>query len=268
MPRCKCRICGADLDTETAYKVIIKNKNRYYCSQEEYETYVKEREHAEWLVAQIKEALKHILNVPAIVNTYVYKEWAEWNKIASNEVILNYLLENKDLLHGRVAPMTGNEFARIKYLSTILRNSLQSYQEQQAISKPHKQIKEVSVEEYVAKYLDPILDFKADVTFEERAEIIINPMFLEDGLIAEAIRKLSYDEFLATPYWETITTYKRQKANFKCERCGSSKHTQTHHKTYAHHGYEHNIDVINEDLIVLCEDCHRQEHHIDPDDEI
>ena len=36
--RAKCRICGRQLDTNTAYKITDKNgKNKYFCSQSEYE---------------------------------------------------------------------------------------------------------------------------------------------------------------------------------------------------------------------------------------
>jgi YHS domain-containing protein len=38
MARCKCKICGTQLNTTEAYKITDKNgKNRYYCSATEYE---------------------------------------------------------------------------------------------------------------------------------------------------------------------------------------------------------------------------------------
>ena len=40
--------------------------------------------------------------------------------------------------------------------------------------------------------------------------------------------------------------------------CGSDKNLSTHHNTYENHGYEHKNEVINKDLIVLCQDCHNK----------
>ena len=38
MARCKCKICGTQLNTTEAYKIIDKNgNNKYYCSASEFE---------------------------------------------------------------------------------------------------------------------------------------------------------------------------------------------------------------------------------------
>lgn len=264
---CKCRICGKKLNTETAYKVVVKNKNKYYCSEEEYNNYMQQREYNEALVEDIKKTLCCIMDVGFLGNTFIYKEWEEWKKIAPNEVILNYLTENKEFLCGKLKILAGNEYGRIKYLSTVIKNNLSDYQNQAPSITIENHIKDVSIDEYIAKYLDSNLMFDPKVTREERFAMIINPKFQNEELIAEAINKLSYKEFLETPYWETITDYKRSRADFKCEQCGSSINTCTHHKTYSRHGYEHRSDVIDNDLIVLCRECHQKEHHID-DDEI
>lgn len=269
MAKCKCRICGKELDSTTAYKVVIKNHNRYFCSQEEYEEHKQKREHEDTLVENIKKTSCYIMNQSFIGSTFFYKEWELWKKIAPNDIILDYLTENKERLREKVSSITSSEFARIRYLSTVLKNSLLDYQSNKTSTKQSAKIKPVTIEEYVAKYLDPNLDFKPDITMEDRIKMILGPHFENDELIAQTIRKLSYDEFLKTPYWEAITYYKRSQADFKCERCGSSTNTQTHHKTYAHHGYEHRSEVIDHDLIVLCKECHQKEHDmIDADDEI
>lgn len=262
---CKCRICGKKLNTETAYKVVIKNKNRYYCSQEEYDMYIENQKRTAELKQNIKDILCYIFNMPAIVNTLIYKEWQEWNQIATDQIIFDYLEENKIFLQDKVSQTSPTEYAKIKYLSAILKNSLNDYQKDEP--RPERKIKDVTIEEYVAKYLDPNLSFNPEVTLAERVRIIIDPLFLEDDLIAETVNSLTYEEFLTTPYWNTITDYKKEQANFKCKQCGSNKHTCTHHKTYAHHGYEHTLEVINQDLVVLCDACHKKIHNIN-DDEI
>lgn len=263
---CKCRICGEKLDTETAYKVTIKNKNKYYCSEQEYNEFIKQKEYAQQLKQDIKDIICDIFDIPAIVNTIVYKEWQDWNQLAADEVILNYLQENKTFFRNKIQGMDNTEYNKIKYLSAILKNSLNDFQKSE--SKVQIKIKDVTIEEYVAKYLDPNLSFKADITAAEKIQLIMDPLFLEDDLIIQAVNNLSYDEFLQTPYWDAVTTYKKEKSNHKCQRCGKTIRLDTHHKTYEHHGQEHNTAIADEDLIVLCRTCHENEHHINDDDEI
>ena len=42
---------------------------------------------------------------------------------------------------------------------------------------------------------------------------------------------------------------------FKCERCGSKKDLQVHHKTYKRKGHE-----LPGDVELLCKTCHEKEH--------
>ena len=268
--KCKCKICGATLDTQTAYKVVKKTPsgkrtNIYCCSQEEYDADTELKAKASKLKDKIRHTLAYIFDVPEIMNTAVFKEWNEWNQIATNETILDYLDEHKEWLREKTIFIESSEYARIRYLSTILKNNLIDYQknkESKSESSVASKIKPVTIEEYVAKYLDPNLSFNPNISIEDRIKAIINPSFEDDTLIAKAIVQLSYDEFLITPYWITITDYKRSEADFKCEKCGSSTNTCTHHKTYERHGYEHRLDVINNDLVVLCKECHCKEHNL------
>lgn len=68
--------------------------------------------------------------------------------------------------------------------------------------------------------------------------------------------------FLRTPYWNAISLYAKSKANFSCQLCNSKENLRTHHRTYERHGYEHRDEVIKQDLIVLCDDCHSKFHDI------
>lgn len=266
MARCKCKICGAILDTQTAYKVVVKDHNKFYCSQEEYETYTEEKKKARQLEKDIKDILCDIFGTQIIFNTLIFKEWQDWKKIASNEIILRYLQENEHMLHNKIIGVKNAEFNRIKYFSTVLKNSLGDFKNKTTVT---RKIKNITIEEYVAKYLDPGLCFSIDVPEEDRVRIIIDPKFEDDTLISQTIKQMTYDEFLATPYWQTITNYKHAHSNYKCEKCGNSTELRTHHKTYTNHGREHRMDVINNDLIVLCQKCHHEVHGIsDSDDEI
>lgn len=75
--------------------------------------------------------------------------------------------------------------------------------------------------------------------------------------IIEKLRGMQYSEFLNTPYWTTVSLFTKKRAKFRCEICGSEGPLQTHHKTYEHRGCE---SAHPEDLICLCEECHKKQH--------
>ena len=62
-----------------------------------------------------------------IINTVLWKEWKIWNKVASNEVIGNYLEENKEYLSSAISQLEDVEFLRVRYLSAVLKNKLGDY---------------------------------------------------------------------------------------------------------------------------------------------
>ena len=82
-------------------------------------------------------------------------------------------------------------------------------------------------------------------TEKEIKEILDNKKFYID-----------YDSFLLTPYWKVIKHILKQKHK-SCQKCGSKYKLHVHHLTYNHHFYEH---LFLDDLIVLCEKCHQNEH--------
>lgn len=122
--RAKCRICGEALDTNVAYKVVTNGKNAYYCSKEEYDTDVKKKEKASADKDMVYKLICEIINREKIINTALWKEWKIWNSVATDEVIGQYLTDNKVYLVGAVARLDNVEFNRIRYLSAILKNSL------------------------------------------------------------------------------------------------------------------------------------------------
>lgn len=71
------------------------------------------------------------------------------------------------------------------------------------------------------------------------------------------LSKLSYAEYLQTPLWQQRRERSLALARHHCQRCGSRRRLQVHHRTYDRLGEE-----ADEDLEVLCDACHRQEHGI------
>lgn len=127
MAKCKCRICGTPYDTKDAYKVVVNNKNQYYCSQEEYETDLAKKKKAAEDKDRVYRLICDIMNEKEIINTILFKEWAVWNKVADNEKIGQYLEENQEYLTSVIARLQSSEFARIRYLSTIIKDKIKGF---------------------------------------------------------------------------------------------------------------------------------------------
>lgn len=118
----------------------------------------------------------------------------------------------------------------------------------------------MKVEEYIDKYLVPNTDVLQDTILIELAKEIIDPPIEYEPLIEERIHSLTYSEFLQTLYWRAIAAFKRRQMRYKCELCGGYKNLNVHHRTYIIHGVEHDSEVIEKDLMLVCEKCHRKIH--------
>lgn len=74
-------------------------------------------------------------------------------------------------------------------------------------------------------------------------------------VIVRLSNRTLYRMFLECDWWRDLSRKKRKKVG-KCERCGSHKQLQSHHRRYPDHWF----DTREEDLEVLCRECHRLEH--------
>ena len=124
MAKCKCRICKTPHDTKDAYKVVVNNKPQYYCSQEEYEKDLEKKKKAAEDKDRVYYLICDIMGEKEILNTALWKEKIEWNKVFSDEFIAKYLQENKEYLTSAITRLDSSQFAKIRYLSAILKNSL------------------------------------------------------------------------------------------------------------------------------------------------
>lgn len=164
MARAKCKICGAGLDTATAYKVTDKNgKNKYYCSQSEFEAEEERKKKMQEDKDRVYRLICDIMGENEIISTALYKEWVVWNKVADNAKIAKYLEENRDYLSSVIARLGSSEYARIRYLSTIIRDKIKAFVPRVEV----KEVPKVVVEEhYETKYKPKarvaLLDFEED----------------------------------------------------------------------------------------------------------
>ena len=136
--RAKCRICRESLDTNTAYLVVINGKKAYYCSQEEYEENEAKKRKADADKDKVYFLICDIIGRKKIINSVLWKEKAIWNEVATDEVIGQYLEENKDYLASMVGRLDDIEYNRIRYVSAILKNKLGDYKTKVVVKEAEK----------------------------------------------------------------------------------------------------------------------------------
>ena len=88
-----------------------------------------------------------IINRKEIINTTLWKQWKIWNQVASDDVIAQYLEENKEYLIYVVSKLDDIESGRILYLSAILKNSLGDFVVKNKINETPQP--KIQVEEYI-----------------------------------------------------------------------------------------------------------------------
>lgn len=67
---------------------------------------------------------------------------------------------------------------------------------------------------------------------------------------------MSYADYLQSPEWKERARQARQRAGYRCQRCGSKQGPfEVHHRTYTRKGKER-----PDDLLVLCRICHQSAH--------
>jgi hypothetical protein len=161
--KCKCRICGTPHNTEDAYKVVVNNKNQYYCSQEEYEKDLVRKKKAAEDKDGVYRLICDIFGEQDIISTALYKEWAVWNKVADNEKIAQYLEENKEYLASVIARLFSSEYAKIRYLSTIIRDKIKGFVPKvKVVEKPKMVVEEHYETKYKSKGRQALEDFEED----------------------------------------------------------------------------------------------------------
>lgn len=118
--KCICQICRKPLTTDIAYKVSVKGRNLYYCSEEEY---VNKQKNIR-LKNECLETISKIINVPILTPAML----KEINKIAEyyeyivikkcfieNEKSIQWFLNNNE---------NSTEYGKARYISTIILNNI------------------------------------------------------------------------------------------------------------------------------------------------
>lgn len=75
-------------------------------------------------------------------------------------------------------------------------------------------------------------------------------------LIKEKEDYMPYVDYLKTEHWSKVRKMMLNKSAYKCQLCSSKEKLNVHHNNYNHMWNE-----TENDLIVLCEKCHKKFHN-------
>ena len=85
--------------------------------------------------------------------------------------------------------------------------------------------------------------------------------YSREGLLSESgedpdeLLRMPYWRYLRSKHWDLVRRRALAVAEGRCFYCGSKDSLDVHHLTYKRRGCE-----LDEDLIVLCRNCHTDEH--------
>ena len=158
-----CQICKKKIERDAAYKRVVGKTNKYYCSQSEFEAEETRKKKVEEDKNRVYRLICDIMGEQEIISTALYKEWQVWLKVADNEKIAKYLEENKEYLTSVIARLTSSEFAKIRYLSTIIRDRIKGFVPKvEVVEIPKVVIEEHYETKYKAKARLALEDFEED----------------------------------------------------------------------------------------------------------
>lgn len=69
-------------------------------------------------------------------------------------------------------------------------------------------------------------------------------------------RQKEYRKYLGSEHWIETKALAKRRAGYKCQLCGNTRYLQVHHNNYSRLGHEQ-----DNDLIVLCRNCHAKYHN-------
>lgn len=122
----KCQACGASLDRDLAYKVMVGKANRYYCTQQEYIRKLSKDNLARAVKDDTYDKIYYFFG-EKVTHTYLYTEISTLASVYSYEKIRSYIQDNQEKLERAMNKNFQSEYAKIKYFCAILRNHLADY---------------------------------------------------------------------------------------------------------------------------------------------
>ena len=132
----KCKICGKTLDRKTAYCIKKNDKNQYYCSEEEYNIWINEKEKKE-------EIRNCISSISCCVMSKVC--WIDiencisfLNKFYSLDQILDYIKYDAERILDILSDKDfQSNVAKVRYVIAVIQNNINDYI--QSVEQAHPQ---------------------------------------------------------------------------------------------------------------------------------
>lgn len=115
------------------------------------------------------------------------------------------------------------------------------------MSVPNWVVRPSGKEVYEYLLLNPNMD-----KYEAEARILIDKVVLDEP--SRPYYK-KYRTYVRTLHWLRLRSEKVKSVGNICKKCGTNKKLQVHHIRY-----KNLVDVVLDDLEVLCEDCHNKHH--------
>ena len=153
MSKTKCFICGKEVDKKTAFKMpYATNKNHYYCSEEEYNTFMAEKNKEDKFQLDVRA----FFDLDFDITERSWKEmsafFSELRKTYSREQILWYIEQNIDKIVSAVQKKEpfSYEFVMYRYIIAIIKNNIKFFISQNPL--PDNRVEEVEVDFYMASF--------------------------------------------------------------------------------------------------------------------
>lgn len=126
----KCQICGKSIDRSTAYKVVVGDVNKYFCSEEEFNADKARKDHAKEVLETIAECYQYCAGYGEPPYNIIKKELGENLKTVDIETIYQFVKENREKLKKTVEKKIERDgpFSQVyfsfRYLSGIIKREI------------------------------------------------------------------------------------------------------------------------------------------------
>ena len=126
----KCQICGKSIDRSIAYKVVVGDANKYFCSEEEFNADKARKDHAREVLETIAECYQYCSGYGEPPYNVVRKELKENLKAIDAETICQFVKENREKLKKTVEKKVERDgpFSQVyfsfRYLSGIIKREI------------------------------------------------------------------------------------------------------------------------------------------------
>ncbi len=150
MAAAKCRYDKKPVNTKTAFKVVIDDKNTYWCCEECYNLYLADKEKQDKIKAEYDEIFditKEIFGYEFMGYSLLKREVIAWEKVATRAKIIAYLKENKSWLSDVMNKEFGSDFHRVRYYSVVVSSKLHDWKPRDVeVAKPKVVVEETIYE--------------------------------------------------------------------------------------------------------------------------